>query len=81
MKLRQKRWLALIHFTLYTIFMSIEIRASHLRVMSAILSNAASGLLLLPLTVKDIMVLTVSLSFAIVSIVMAVKIEDILEEL
>ncbi|HCB22461.1 hypothetical protein A3B42_03110 [Candidatus Daviesbacteria bacterium RIFCSPLOWO2_01_FULL_38_10] len=61
--------------------MSIEIRASHLRVMSAILSNAASGLLLLPLTVKDIMVLTVSLSFAIVSIVMAVKIEDILEEL
>ena len=61
--------------------MSIEIRASHLRVISSTLSNIASALFLAPFTVQNISVLLVSLIFAIILFGSAVKIEDILEEI
>lgn len=61
--------------------MVVELRKSQLKIISAVLANFASGLFLLPLTIRDIPVLISSLFFAIACLVIAVKIEDILEEL
>lgn len=58
----------------------IEIRISQLRVASAFLVNVAAGLSLAPVAVKDHFVLTMSLILAIVYLLIAVKIEDIIEE-
>lgn len=58
-----------------------EIRVSHLRVISSVLVNIGSALLLLQLTVRDFYVLMVSLIFGIICLLTAVRIEDILDEI
>lgn len=59
--------------------MEFELRTSQLKVMSALLTNAGSALLLATFTVHDQTVLTISIFFAIVSLATAVRVEDILE--
>lgn len=56
-------------------------RSSYLKVASAVLTNLGSGLLLLPFTVTNILVLTVSITLGIVCIGLSIKIEDLLTEL
>ena len=59
--------------------MEIALRASQLKVISAVLTNVGSALLLAPFTVRDQTVLTVAVFFAIVSLVTAVRAEDALD--
>lgn len=61
--------------------MTVELRESHLKVISTVLTNIGSGLVLLPFTVRDPVVLTMSLIIAILAFRLAVKVEDILKEL
>jgi len=48
-------------------------------VFSAVLTNVGAGLLILPLTISNLSVLTFIMLLAIVSIGLAIKIEDALE--
>ncbi|OGG12959.1 hypothetical protein A2773_01080 [Candidatus Gottesmanbacteria bacterium RIFCSPHIGHO2_01_FULL_39_10] len=56
----------------------ITINSSQLKVLSGLLVNLSAGLLLLLPTIRDFLVLIFDLIFAILSLVLAVKIEDIL---
>ncbi len=59
--------------------MSIIVKSFQLKVISALLTNIGAGLLIIPLTIPNIATLTVSISFAIVCLYFAMKIEEILE--
>lgn len=60
--------------------MHIELRKSHLRVISTTLTNIGSGLLLAPpLTVKNIAILILSLMLAILLLLLAAGIEEVID--
>ncbi len=59
---------------------SIELRPSHLKLLSTMLANIATGLIFLPVTTLNPMALTVGFGFAIVCIKIALKAEDLLRE-
>ncbi len=59
---------------------SIALRSSQLKVLSGLLINLSAGLILLLPTIRDIFVLIFDLIFAILCLVLAIKIEDILEQ-
>lgn len=59
---------------------TITFRRTQLKVISGLLINIAAGLLLLAPNIKDIFVLIIDVIFAILCLVLAVKIEDILEQ-
>lgn len=58
----------------------ITLRSSQLKVLSGLLINLSAGLLLLLPTIRDIFVLIFDAIFAILSLVLAVKVEDMLSE-
>lgn len=60
---------------------SIKLHTSHLKIISSILTNIASGLLILPFTTRDPTMLTMSFVLAIVCIGFVIKVENFLEEL
>lgn len=62
-------------------FLSFEIRQAWLKAISTLLLNLAAGIILLLFTIRDLKVLTLDLLLAIICIIIAVKIEEILEVL
>lgn len=61
--------------------LSFELRPSQLKVFSAICSNLTVFWLVTLFTTRDVLTLTVNILFAMLSWYLAVKAEDILEEL
>lgn len=59
----------------------IELGPPYLKVFSAIFSNLAAGFAILALGTKDQIILTSDIIAAILCVIIAVKIEKILEEL
>lgn len=59
---------------------SLELRPSQLKILSIMLTNIATGLILLPLTTLDPLALTISFVLNIVCLQFALKVEDILSE-
>ena len=62
-------------------FFTVNLRPSHLKVFSGVLTNIGAGFLLLPFTIRNILVLIESVVLAIVCIGLAIKLEDLLGEL
>ena len=60
---------------------SVELKPFHLRVISSLLVNLAAGLILLTFTSRDIIVLIMTGSLAILFIMLSMRIEKILEDL
>ena len=58
---------------------SIKINYAHLKVLSSILTDIASGLILLLVGIRNIDVLLITILMACSCLIIAVKIEEILE--
>lgn len=59
----------------------LGLQSSWLKVIANLLVNIAAGVVLLMFTVRSVPVLTLDIIFVMVCVLMAVRIEDILEDL
>lgn len=57
---------------------NVELNSAQLRVVSTFLVNIAAGIFLLLFTIHDLSVLTTSIAFATICLVLSIKIEEAL---